>query len=230
MSEKVVCIIPARGGSKGVPGKNIREINGKPLIAHSILQARQAQLVDQIYVTSDDDAILNVAHQFNALTIKRPHELSTETATSESALIHALAAIEKAGTDVALVVFLQCTSPVRTSQDIDGAITRLRQQQGDSLLSVVQSHRFFWQETPQGATSVNYDYKNRPRRQDMQPQYQENGSIYVFKPQILQKFGNRLGGKIVLYEMNESSIVDIDTETDFVLAQAMLAQEAKGHS
>lgn len=221
---KTVCIIPARGGSKGVPGKNIRPLQGVPLVAHSILQANAASAVDAVYVTSDDASILAVAEKYGATPILRPEAISGDTASSESALLHALEVIEKGGEAVSLVVFLQCTSPVRALNDIDNAVATLRAEGADSLLSVVNSHRFFWEKTPAGAKSVNYDYKNRPRRQDMSPQYQENGSIYIFTPTILKQHRNRLGGSISLYEMEESSNVDIDTEHDFLLAQSMIAQ------
>lgn len=224
MSGKVICLIPARGGSKGVPGKNIRELNGIPLVAHSISQAEAASLVDDVYVTSDDLQILQVAKNYNANIIHRPAEISGDTASSESALLHALHVIEDTGENVSLIVFLQCTSPIRSPVDIDNAIRVLQQSQADSLLSVVNSHRFFWKEVNGNAVSVNYDYRERPRRQDMAPQYQENGSIYIFTPEVLKQYNNRLGGKIALYEMGESSNIDIDTENDLLLAQAMLTK------
>ncbi len=223
MSEKTICIIPARGGSKGVPGKNLKALAGRPLIAHSIIHAMEARSVDTVYVSSDCDKILAVAAEYGARSIARPPDISGDTASSESALAHGLAYLSAEGIAPELVVFLQCTSPLRSAGDIDNAVATLRQQKADSLLSVTASHRFLWQQNSDGtAASLNYDYRHRPRRQDMAKQYMENGSIYVFTPAIFRATGNRLGGRVVLYEMHESSSVDIDNEFDFHLAEQLL--------
>ncbi|HAC64735.1 MAG TPA: acylneuraminate cytidylyltransferase [Cyanothece sp. UBA12306] len=217
-----VAIIPARGGSKGVPRKNVRFLADKPLIAHSILDALEAKLVDQVYVSTDDPEIAAVAQDYGAKIIDRPPELAGDTASSESALIHGFNNLEKVGISPDLIVFLQCTSPIRTGLEIDQAIQKLEDNEGDSLLSVSPSHRFLWQEVDGLAQSINYDYRHRPRRQDMQPQYLENGSIYIFKPWVLQQLGNRLGGKIVLFPMGEAAAWEIDSLTDFKIIESLL--------
>ncbi|WP_414830132.1 cytidylyltransferase domain-containing protein [Alteromonas sp. H39] len=228
MTEKTVCIIPARGGSKGLPGKNIKALAGKPLIAHSVMHARDAETIDDVYVSSDSNDILSIAAQYGAKPIVRPDSISGDEASSESSLLHALEFLSQQGVEPSLVVFLQCTSPVRSARDIDNAVTTLRKERADSLLSVAASHRFLWQRDEHGVVqSLNYDYRNRPRRQDMQPQYQENGSIYVFTPDVLKTYGNRLGGKVALYEMAEDSCVDIDNEFDFFLAEQCLKEQAE---
>jgi N-acylneuraminate cytidylyltransferase len=211
----VIACIPARGGSKGVPGKNIRPLADKPLIAHSILDAQEARLVDRIYVTTDDPEIAKVSTDYGARIIHRPAELANDTASSESALIHALLEIEKSGINPELVVFLQCTSPLRTGSDIDRAIEQIRVENADSLLSVSPTHRFLWHQVDNIAQSINYDYRHRPRRQDLNPQYMENGSIYIFKPWVLKELKNRLGGKISLFVMNEDQSWEIDSLEDF---------------
>jgi N-acylneuraminate cytidylyltransferase len=211
----VVAIIPARGGSKGIPGKNIRLLNGLPLIVHSILDAQESELVKNIYVTTDDPEIEKISVSFGANIIRRPSELATDTAASEAALTHALQRLEDNNAAPEIVVFLQCTSPIRSGQDIDNAIEKLCQEKADSLLSVSPSHRFIWEEVNGVARSVNYDYRHRKRRQDMKPQYVENGSIYVFKPWVLKELGNRLGGKISLFVMPEEKSWEIDTLADF---------------
>ena len=216
---KNIAIIPARGGSKGLPRKNVRELCGKPLICHSIQHAADSEYIDDIYVSTDDDDIAEIAIQAGAKIIKRPSSLSLDESTSESALLHALQTLDD---NIALVVFLQCTSPIRADNDIDNAILKLVESNADSLLSVVPSHKFLWQQGIDSAFSINYDFNSRPRRQDMQPQFQENGSIYVFKPWVLRNFNNRLGGNIALYEMSEDSAIDIDSEFDFHLAASVL--------
>ena len=140
-----ITIIPARGGSKGIPRKNLKPLNDKPLIAYSILDAKESELVDIVFVSTDDLEILEVAQQYGAKIIIRPLELANDTASSESALLHALVEIENQGINPELIVFLQCTSPIRTSQDIDQAIIQFKAENADSLLSVSPSHRFLWE-------------------------------------------------------------------------------------
>ncbi|EAW43114.1 acylneuraminate cytidylyltransferase [Nodularia spumigena CCY9414] len=223
---KTIALVPARGGSKGLPGKNIHLIGGKPLIAHSIQDAQEAHLVDQVYVSTDDAEIASVSHSYGAEVIQRPIELATDTASSESALIHALTEIEKTGINPELVVFLQCTSPLRTGSDIDRAIEQLRSENADSLLSVSPTHRFLWHHVNGVTESINYDYRQRQRRQDMNPQYMENGSIYVFKPWVLKELNNRLGGKISLFVMNEEQSYDIDSLNDFEYVEFLLSKQS----
>ena len=218
----IIAIIPARGGSKGLPGKNIKTLASLPLIAHSIINAKKAKLVDQIYVSTDDRQIAKISRKYGAEIIDRPELLANDTASSESALIHAVEQIESTGIEIDLVVFLQCTSPIRTSQDIDNAINKVRTESADSLLSVSPNHRFLWQEVDGIAKSINYDYHRRSRRQDMQPQYVENGSIYIFKPWVLKELNNRLGGKISLFEMSEAASWEIDSLLDFEIAESLL--------
>jgi CMP-N,N'-diacetyllegionaminic acid synthase len=218
----IVCIIPARGGSKGVPQKNIRKVDGKPLLQYSIEQALATLVIDKVYVSTDDAQIKEIAEQAGASVVFRPEKLSGDTATSESALIHVLDNINE---EIDYIVFLQCTSPIRCPNDIQNAIDLLLQNQGDSLLSVVQNHTFLWTEENGQGVSINYDYTARPRRQDMPIQYRENGSIYIVKPEILRKYNNRLGGKIVLFPMADDSAVDIDTEHDLLIAESILQRK-----
>ena len=221
----IITIIPARGGSKGVPGKNLRPLAGKPLIAHSILDAQAAHLVDRIYVTTDDPEIASVSRSYGAEIIQRPVELATDTASSESALIHAVTEIEKTGVNPELIVFLQCTSPLRNGIDIDRAIEQLQNENADSLVSVSPSHRFLWHHVNGVGQSINYDYRHRQRRQDMNPQYMENGSIYIFKPWVLKELNNRLGGKVSLFVMKEEQSHEIDSLEDFEYIDFLLNKQ-----
>ena len=127
-----------------------------------------------------------------------------------------------------LIVFLQCTSPIREPADIDGALEALLAQQADSLVSVVESHPWLWRMVDGKAQSYNYDYRARPLRQDREPEFWENGSIYIFKPWVLMEHNNRLGGKIALYCMSEHSLIDIDTEWDFQLAEWVMQNPTVG--
>lgn len=220
----VLAIIPARGGSKGIPRKNVRLLNGKPLIAYTIEQARATPSITRVVVSTDDTEIGAVAKQYGAEVIWRPAEISGDTASSESALLHALEHFERnEGYQPEFLVFLQATSPLRRPHDISNAIQRLIDEEADSLLSLAPFVHFLWNVLDGKLQSLNFDYCNRPRHQELPPLYMENGSIYVFRPWILRQFGNRLGGKITYYKMDPLSAVDIDTLADFSLCEAIMS-------
>ena len=220
-----LAIIPARGGSKRIPRKNLIRLAGIPLVAHSIRHAHDSRHVDQVVVSTDDDAIAEVATAEGAEVVRRPAALSDDRASSESALIHVLDTRHEAGRpDPDLIVFLQCTSPVRADGDIDRAIETLEREGADSALSVCETKRFIWKPGADGPAPVNYDFRARKREQDADPQYQENGSIYLCKPWVLRQQNNRLGGRIVLYEMDYWSSFQIDTPEDLELCEWILRQ------
>ena len=218
-----IAIIPARGGSKGLPRKNIKPLLGRPLIAYSIEQCLNSTAIDQVFVSTDDDEIATVSESCGARIIRRPDPISGDTASSESALVHAMEALERLDIKPDYVFFLQCTSPIRRSDDLDNAFQQLVEQQADSLLTASPSHSFIWKlDTNNEAQTVNYDYRNRPRRQDMEPQYKENGSFYIFSPRVLAEYGNRLGGKIALHIMPEECAYEIDSEVDFKVIESLM--------
>ena len=182
-----------------------------------------AKRVSRCVVSTDDDEISDLSVSHGAEVVRRPPELSGDEASSEAALIHTLEELARTeGYTPSLVVFLQCTSPVRKAQDIDDAIAQLEREGSDSALSVCENHRFIWEAGPDGPRSLNYDYRNRRRRQDLAPQFMENGSIYLFKPWILERFGNRLGGRISLYVMPEAAAYEIDSRIDFDIIATLI--------
>lgn len=223
----VLAIIPARGGSKGIPRKNMKSLLGKPLIWYSIQAAKQSQFIDTVVVSSDDKEILQFAQSEGVRAIKRPDELATDAAATEPALLHVVEELKKEGDVPDLIVLLQPTSPHRSADDVDGAIQTLLNNNADSLLSVVPNHSFLWQKGPDGMSLVNYDYRKRPRRQDMIPQFRENGSIYVTKTDILVNDKNRLGGKITIFVMDEAKGFEIDSEFDFKLLEFLIQENEK---
>ena len=218
----IIAIIAARGGSKRIHKKNIVSLGGIPLVAHSILQAKAAKLVRQVFVSTEDRQIATVAKQYGASVIHRPKILASDKATVESALLHVLDYLNRTGySDPDLVVLLQATSPLRKIHDIDRAIETLFKEKADSLFSACRDKGLMWLMKNKKLKSVNYNYHDRKREQDMGVQYRENGSIYVLKPEILRKHNNRLGGKIAVYEMDMFHSVQIDEPEDIMFVDAL---------
>ncbi len=216
----ILAIIPARGGSKGIPRKNVRPFLGKPLLAHSIEHARQAPAVTRVVVSTDDAEIAEISRQYGADVVMRPLEISGDTASSESALVHVLDHLRKTENyRPELVVFLQATSPIREPGAVQDAIETLRREDADSLFSASPVHGFVWRRHHGKLSSITYDHLNRPRRQDIGEDVVENGSIYVFKTEILEKHNNRLGGKIAVYPMDPLDSFQIDEPGDFELME-----------
>jgi len=219
----LVDVSPAGGGSKGLPRKNVLPVGGKPVIADSIEHAKGASSVGRTIVSTEDSEIAAIALSWGAEVIHRPRELADDTASSEAVLLHSLNYLEKMERfRPDLVVFLQCTSPIRQSDDIDRAVNILVNENADSLLSACHSHVFLWRRNGGSVDSLNYVYRERRRRQDLPDEFIENGSIYVFKPWVLEKLNNRLGGKIVLFEMDYWSSFQIDSLEEFELCEWIL--------
>ncbi len=216
-----IAIIPARGGSKGIPKKNIVDLAGRPLIAWSIEQAKSSQLVDIVFVSTDDDEIAEISQTYGAEIVKRPPQFATDTSSSEEALLHAIDFIEyEKNITIDIVVFLQATSPVREKDDIDNAIRKYLSEKADSLFSCTRIEDYFiWQNKEGGYCSVNYDYHNRKLRQSIKPRYLENGSIYVFSPELIRNERNRLGGKIAIYEMPFWKSFQVDDRDDLEICE-----------
>lgn len=216
----VVAIIPARGGSKGIPKKNIVDFLGEPLITHTIEQALNSSKIDRLYVSTDADDIARISREAGARVIERPEELATDRATTESALLHAIDFLEDKNIEPEITILLQCTSPLRRKNDIDAAISLVEDGGFDSALSVCQDHNFYWTDE-ESAEPVNYDPQNRKMRQEIQDKYRENGSIYVFRTKVLKENECRLGGKIGLHEMPKRHSFEIDTPEDLKIVEAI---------
>ena len=223
----MLAIIPARGGSKGVADKNIRLLYGKPLIVWSIEQALACPQITRVVVSTDSHAIAEIALNAGAqVPGLRPDYLATDAVATEPVLMHVLDQWCVDGQPEAFVL-LQPTSPLRLSGSIAAAISEYKLQEADSLVSVCESHAFFWRD--HGNLTALYDYQNRPRRQDILPAdrwYRENGSIYITRTDTFRACENRLGGNIAMFVMEEIESYEIDTEIDFVLLQALFAAQA----
>lgn len=199
-------------------GKNLREVGGVPLVARAVASALESRLIDALYVSTDDAGIAAAARAAGAEVIDRPAELSGGTASSESALLHALDALDD---EPGILVFLQATSPFIRSEDLDAAITRVRAGECDVVLAARPTHAFLWRDSPDGAAGVNHDHSVRLRRQDSEPQFQETGAFYVMRAAGFLEAGFRFFGRIGLGIVPELTAIEIDTEDDLALARAI---------
>lgn len=224
MKKEFISIIPARGGSKEIPHKNIKEINGKPLIQWTIESAKQSQNLKNIYVSTDSNEISDMCENLGVRVIKRPPEISTDDSQSEDALIHVLENIDY---KPYAVVFLQCTSPIRKDNDIDDAIEYFLDSEFDSMFSCILDDRFMWCVNENNKPkSINYDYSNRKMRQHFSGKLlKENGSLYITKTQLLIDKRCRLVDNIGYYVMNKESDIEIDDELDFYLVEKLLERK-----
>lgn len=230
-NSNAIGIIPARGGSRGVPRKNIRLLAGKPLLAWTIEAALQSGLINRVIVSTEDPEIASVSRQYGAEVIDRPGDLARDETPTEPVMLQVLEDLEKTGSHrPGVVVLLQATSPLRNSRHIQEALAVFQQGNYDSLLSVCPSHAFIWKNGESGAHAVNYDYHKRPRRQDAEPEFRENGAIYVTSREIMLGRHNRLGGRIGLYIMEDEDSVEIDSPYDFWLCQQILEQRGGSHA
>ena len=220
----VAAIILARGGSKGIPLKNVIDFCGKPLIAWTIQQLQQAKGINSIWVSSDSEEILSISHDYGIKTVKRPSGIAGDTSTAESGWLHALEFIEKQIGNIDLVLAPQVTSPLRESSDIERGLNDFQEQHFDSMFSCsVVKDLFLWEKTPSdNLRSVNYDYKSRQRRQDIPDKFIENGSFYLFKPNVLRKHNNRLGGKIGITLMDFWKMFEVDSMEDLRICEALM--------
>jgi N-acylneuraminate cytidylyltransferase len=201
---KTVSIIIARGGSKGIPKKNIMNFCGRPLITWTINQSLQSELIDEVYVSTDSYEIADIAYDNGAKIIIRPNYLATDKATSEDVILHALERI-----DCDTVVFPQVTSPIRNSIDFTKAIDIFNEKMLSSLFTSTYLDDYcIWNSKFQ---SVTYDYLNRGRRQDRESTFLENGSFYIFKPEGIKQFKNRIHGKVGMYFMPFWKSYEIDS-------------------
>ncbi len=220
----IVALIPARGGSKGIPRKNVLPIAGKPLIVWTIEQALAVPGL-RVVVSTDDAAIAEVSRSAGAEVIDRPAELAQDATATEPVVEHTIAEFASRGERPEAVMLLQATSPVRLPGTLARALTEFAESGCDSMVGVVPQAPFLWWQGE--APTPDYDIFARPRRQDLTPErmrYRETGSVYVTRTEIYESLHNRLGGHVRLFIMDDREGTDIDTPTDFVLAGSLLSQ------
>ena len=217
----VVALIPLRGGSKSIPNKNIKSIAGQPLCAWVINAAIKAKEIDKVIVSTDSPEIKQVVRQISSEVevLDRPPEFATDEATTESVMQDFTERV-----DFEILVTIQATSPMLTAADLDAALIAFRKSDYDSMLSAVRTKRFFWNDN---RTPINYDPFSRPRRQDFSGTLMENGAFYITKHTIFKDCKCRLGGRIGIHEMHESSAVEIDEPEDWPIVEDILQKQKK---
>jgi len=228
--KKVLAIIPARAGSKGVEGKNYQPINGQPLVEWSIQAALKSEYIDMVIVTSNCSTVRQVCEaytkQFGSKIgyLHRPHNLCEDDSSTEDAISHALVKLAKKDLIMDYIVLLQPTSPIRTNRLIDNCLEQIYSRQKDTLVTVDKHTPFFWNYTEEESTPT-YEPEQRPMRQDLNSSdffWHENGNVYITETKSFVENKCRIGNNVTLYETDRLQSMQIDTPWDFKFMQACL--------
>ena len=224
---KVKAFIPVRGGSKSIPLKNIKTFCGKPLVCWNIEALEACPEVDEVVVATDSDDIWNTVESRNykkTTLYRRSAENACDTASTESVMLEY---IHYANLDAENILMLvQATSPLTETKHFTEALQMYAKGEYDSIITCVRNYRFFWNED---GTSMNYDYMNRPRRQNFNGMLMENGAFYINTVGNILSNGNRLGGKIGIYEMPEYTATEIDEPDDWIILENLMRKHVLAH-
>lgn len=246
---RVLAVIPARGGSKGVPAKNLAPVGGVPLVARAVRECRASRLVTDVVVSTDDQAIAAAARQAGAEVVLRPAAIAGDTATSEAAVLHAMDAHEALhGSAVDVVLLVQCTSPFIVREDVDGIVNAIVANGADTAHTVAPFHGFVWRDADDEATAVveparseevggatkvanstvasggygvNHDKSFRPRRQDRPQDFLETGAVYGMDAAGFRKVGHRFFGRTELVRTDPARVLEIDDPHELARARAL---------
>lgn len=226
---RVLAVIPARGGSKGVPAKNLAPVGGVPLVARAVRECLATRLVTDVVVSTDDQAIAAAAREAGAEVVLRPAAIAGDTATSEAAVLHAMDTHEALhGAAVDVVVFVQCTSPFVVREDIDGVAAAVVEDGADTAVTVAPFHGFIWRDAESsqdavtgGGYGVNHDKSYRPRRQDRPQDLLETGAAYAMDAPGFRKHQHRFFGRTELVRTDPARVLEIDDPHDLARARAL---------
>lgn len=228
-----LAIIPARGGSKGIPRKNIQDVEGIPLLAYTIIAAQNASSVTTVLVNSEDAEIRETAVQFGARTMSRPEEYFHDNTFQEvdRLLIWTVQEFEKSNEPVDIILLCYPTSPLRDSKYIDATARKVSEEGFDSALTLVEDSSYLWKvNSDNTASPQNYDPKKRgPRQKELWNQWIENKAVYAMKRNLLMETGCRLGGKIGYVIMPEIDSIDVDTPTDLEIVRQIMKLRKRTH-
>lgn len=228
---KILAVIPARGGSKGVHRKNIKQLLGKPLIAWTIEAAKKSIYLDKTIVTTEDDEIAQICTKYGIEVLKRSQDLATDTARTVDVVINSLNQLADKGYKANTILLLQCTSPTRLTRHIDEAILSfINNEKADSLISVSEvTHTPWWNKKINNdgflEDFLSYDKINLTKRQDFPPIYIINGSIYIIKTNVLLEKKSFETNSTIAYVMERKYSIDIDDNMDFAIAETIMAKE-----
>jgi N-acylneuraminate cytidylyltransferase/CMP-N,N'-diacetyllegionaminic acid synthase len=225
---KVLYIIPARGGSKGLPNKNIKLLDGIPMIAYSIRAALSSQYKGLVVVSTDDDKIATIAKQYGAdVPFIRPAELAQDSSSTVDVIVHALEYYKSKGFTFDIIVLLQPTSPLRNHSDIENCIELLKKNNADAVVSVCENeHHPLWSNELPSDGSMKFFLREEVKgknRQQLPKSYRLNGAVYVSKVSSFLKHKGFIHEGTYAFVMPQDRSVDIDTEIDFKLAELLLA-------
>ncbi|WP_210593932.1 N-acylneuraminate cytidylyltransferase [Streptomyces sp. GESEQ-35] len=223
---RVLAVIPARGGSKGVPAKNLAPVGGVPLVARAVRECRAARLVTDVVVSTDDQAIAAAARQAGAEVVLRPAAIAGDLATSEAAVLHAMDAHEALhGATVDVVMLVQCTSPFIAREDVDGVAAAIVENGADTAVTVAAFHGFVWrdgdEDAADGGHGVNHDKSFRPRRQDRPQDFLETGAAYAMDSAGFRKHQHRFFGRTELVRTDPARVLEIDDHHELARARAL---------
>lgn len=230
--KKVVAFIPARGGSKGLPRKNIKIFNGEPLISRTIRVAKESGIFDLIIVNTDDVEIAEVARQDDVEVIVRPKDMGSDTAEIDPLMIWTVENYKKtySGLEDCEMALLYCTAPLRLPEDITETYKQFKQPSIDSALSLCETSDYLWQRSGNFFEPTNYDPKNRAARQtEKWNQFKENKAVYFFYSKNLVESKCRIYGNVACHPMPQVRSIDVDEMDDFILAEAIDQIKTKGN-
>jgi len=217
---KTIAFVPVRCNSKSIPMKNIKDFCGRPLIYWALQALQDASQVDEIYVATDCDEIATSAKSFGFGKVRiyyRDAENAQDHSSTESVMLEFIDKYSFADTDI--FVLVQATCPLVQTNDFQSALTSYKQRKPDSILSCARIMHLLWDSS---GIPLNYDFRNRPRRQDFSGSFMENGAFYINKVGNIIKYQNRLSGDIMIYEMPEFTAIDIDEPEDWTLAEGLM--------
>ncbi len=224
----IVGIIPARGGSKRLPGKNIKLLAGKPLVAYTIEAGLKSKFINKLIVSTEDEIIAAVAKNFGAEIIMRPEELAQDTTKTAPVLVHVVEELEKQGYHPDIVVLLQLTCPLRDETIIDAALQKLINSENDSVFTGSKIGKTMpkWKRDYNGKMVALYDYHFRPRYQEpelMEDMFAENGAFYAIKIDAFKQYKDFIGDNAEIYETPK--LIDIDTQEDFEKIEKIIREK-----
>ena len=219
---RVLAVIPARGGSKGIPKKNIRLMAGKPLIAYSIINALNCQYIDDVYVSTDSEEIEEVATQYGAEVIRRREDLATDMVTLDPVIYDAVTRIEaEKHLTYDYVITMQPTSPLLRADSLNGAIRQSLDEDMDCIISVINRPHLSWRD---GENGVVPNYEKRLNRQQLPANYLETGAFVISRRAVVTE-NSRMSGNIGVYEISQEEGIDIDDKTDWILSETLLGRK-----